>query len=260
MSRLLIPYHLDEELPGFDAPFAADTTLTVTLPDGDVVPRLRFLYERAADAVAADVRDGGRPTVMSGDCTASIAVVAGLQRAGVDPAIVWFDAHGDVQSPETSSSGYLGGMPLRMLMGDRPDLLTADLGIRPVGPERVVLVDARDLDPPEIEFLHGSSVVRRGVYDFVGESAGEPGGDAAGVAGLPDGPIYLHIDFDVADPGELPGLLYPAPGGPGLDTVLVAVRRIMESGRVAGLGLGCTWRPGCGTVERLRRHDLGALM
>jgi arginase family enzyme len=61
---------------------------------------------------------GAPPVVLSGDCTAAVAVAAGLQRRGVDPAVVWFDAHGDLHTPESSASGYPGGMALRNLLTD----------------------------------------------------------------------------------------------------------------------------------------------
>jgi arginase len=176
---------------------------------------------------------------MSGDCTTSLATVAGLQRAGVDPAIVWFDGHGDVQTLETTASGYLGGIPLRILTGYRPELISDDLGLRPIPDDRVVLVDARDLDPPEAEFLTTSAVRRIDVDDLVADL-------------IPDGPVYLHIDFDVVTPDELPGLLFPAGGGPGIDAVGAAIGRVMATGRVAAVGVGCTWHAGHGNAARVR--------
>ncbi|NED96907.1 arginase family protein [Phytoactinopolyspora alkaliphila] len=251
MSHIVVPYHLDEDRPNLDIPLPADVTITAELPEGDTWHRMAHLYERVATAVADDIGAGQRPTVMSGDCTVSMATVAGMQRAGLDPAIVWFDAHGDVQTLETSTSGYLGGMPLRMLVGYRPELIAERLGLLPVAEEKVVLVDARDLDSAEIDYLHDSAITRCGVYDLVG--------DGAAVDRLPPGPIYLHVDFDVVDPGELPDTLFPAPGGPGLETVLAAIHRIKETGRVAATGLGCTWRPGHGSAERILAYGADAL-
>jgi arginase len=192
-----------------------------------------------ADVVAEDARAGQRPVVMSGDCTTSLGTVAGLQRAGVDPAIVWFDGHGDVQTLETTASGYLGGIPLRILTGYRPELISDNLGLRPIPDGRVVLVDARDLDPPEAEFLTTSAIRRCEVDDLVAD-------------GIPDGPLYLHIDFDVVTPDELPGLLFPAAGGPTLGTVGAAIGRVMATGRVAAVGVGCTWHSGHGNAARVR--------
>jgi arginase len=241
MDRILVPYHLDERLADLDVPVAADAVVTAELPRGDPWARMARLYELVAAAVSEAVRAGRRPVVLSGDCTTSIGTVAGLQRAGVDPAVVWLDAHGDVQTLETTTSGYLGGIPLRLLVGYRPELLAAPLGLRPVAEERVVLVDARDLDPPEAAYLEAAAIRRR----QVGELAAER---------LPDGPLYLHLDVDVVDPEELPGLRFPAAGGPGWPAVTEAVARVLGTGRVAALGVGCTWHPGRGVGERSGPH------
>jgi arginase len=74
--------------------------------------------------------------VVSGDCTVSIGIATGLQRAGFDPSGVWVDAHGGVQTLETTTSGYIGGMALRFLVGYRPELFAERLGLRPVSEER----------------------------------------------------------------------------------------------------------------------------
>ncbi|WP_116950723.1 arginase family protein [Jiangella endophytica] len=241
MTRILVPYHLDEHRPGLDVPYEADATLTRELAGDDVWGRLAGLYADVADAVAADVRGGQVPLVMSGDCMVSQAVVAGVQRAhdGVPPSIVWFDAHGDVQTLETTASGYLGGMPLRMLAGYRPDLVADGLELAPVPEDRIVLVDGRDLDPPERDYLAASEI--RQVF------AAEL--DAGTV---PPGPVYLHVDLDVVDGALLPGLLFPVAGGPSADEVGQAVRRVLDTGRVAAVGLGCTWHDGHGAAERVR--------
>lgn len=82
-----------------------------------------------------------------------MGIVAGMQRAGVDPTLVWFDAHGDVQTPGTSASGYLGGMPVRQLVGGSDRTVPERLGLRDVAERDVLLVGVRDLDPPEAGFL-----------------------------------------------------------------------------------------------------------
>jgi arginase len=192
---------------------------------------MAHLYEKAADVIASEIQAGRRPTVQSGDCTTSYATVAGLQRAGVDPAIVWFDGHGDVQTLETTTSGYLGGMPIRVLTGYRPELIANALGLRPVSEERVVLVDGRDLDPPEVDYLASSPIRQHEVDELTADL-------------VPDGPLYLHVDFDVITPDDLPGLLFPAAGGPSRDAVGAAIQRVIATGRVAALGLGCTWHSG----------------
>jgi arginase len=236
VTVLRVPYHLDEYLPGLDLPLGPAQTITAELPPGDPWARLAVLYRLVADAVSAMA--GTCPVVLSGDCTTSLGTVAGLQRAGLDPGIVWLDAHGDVQTLETTASGYLGGLPLRQLAGYRPELIAGGLGLRPVPEHRIVLAGARDLDPPEVTYLAGSAISQVEV----------PGLDPARV---PDGPLYVHVDLDVIEPAVLPGLRYPAPGGAGAADVSQALGRLLATGRVAAVGIACTWHPGHGAAARI---------
>jgi arginase len=226
-----VPFHLDGHLPGLRVPVEAERTVLPDLPSGSVWERLAALHAAVADEVAGVAGAGGVPLVVSGCCTTSLGTVAGLQRAGVEPAVVWFDAHGDVQTPQTSTSGYPGGMPLRQLVGGSERTGPRRLGLGPVDERDVVLVDARDLDPAEAEFLASSAI--RHV-------------DVPGLADLPlpDRPLYLHIDLDVLDAADVPGVMYPVPGGPRADAVRAALRSVLDTGRVAAVGLACTWPEG----------------
>jgi arginase len=238
---LRVPYHLDEYLPDLDFPLEAGEVITAQLPYGDTWARLTALYRRVADAVAGAVHHGRRPVVVSGDCTTALGTVAGLQHAGIDPAIVWFDAHGDVQTLETTASGYLGGLPLRLLVGYRPGLIATELRLRPVAEQRVVLAGARDLDPPEIAYLDQALIGRAQIPEL------DP-------AALPDGPLYVHLDLDVIDPGAVPGLRYPAPGGPGTAQVAAALGTLLATRRVAAVGIACTWHAGHGAAAAVDPH------
>jgi arginase len=240
VSVVAVPYHLDEYLPDLILPPRADrrrTVVTPELPPGDTWGRLAFLYARVAETVAAEPAP---VTVLSGDCATALGTVAGLQRAGLSPGIIWLDAHGDVQTPETSASGYLAGMSLRLLTGHRPELIAAALGLRPVPEPGIMLVGARDLDPPEEAYLAGSAITTCAVADLEG-------------APLPEGPLYVHVDMDVVDPAELPGLRYPAAGGPAMAAVADAVSLLQETGRVAAIGLACSWLPGAGSAAAAAR-------
>jgi arginase len=239
VSRLLVPYHLDEHRPDLEVPLDVDRTISVTLHGDDPWARMAVLYEAVSEAVAAIVREGGRPTVVSGDCTTALGTVAGLQRAGLRPGVVWMDGHGDVQTLETTTSGYLGGLPLRLLTGYRPELIGSAIGLSSVPEDRIVLVDARDLDPPEREYLRQAAIRR------------------VDVAGLtrpvwPDGPLYVHLDFDVLDPADVPGLSIPAAGGPRTASVVEALQAVIAGGRVAAVGLACTWQAGRGAAASVR--------
>ena len=227
MSTVVVPYHLDQRLTGFEAGLPADLELTVDLPAGTPWQRMAVLYEQVADWVS---QHQAAPLVVSGDCTTSLGVLAGLQRAGRDVGIVWFDAHADFHTERTTASGYLGGLPLALAAGVGVLTLPEALGLRPVPELRILLVDARDTDPGEHDLLEHSGVVRTTVADLTEDD-------------LPDGELYLHIDVDVCDPTNVPDLLYPTPGGPALEQVLDAVRRVRATGRVAAVGIAATWHP-----------------
>ena len=217
------------------------------LSEADVWSRLGRLYDSVAGTVERAVRAGSVPAVVSGDCTVSIGLTAGLQRAGLDASVVWFDAHGDVQTLETTTSGYLGGMALRLLVGYRPELVSERLGLRPPAEERVVLVDARDLDPAELEYLASARLRRSTVEELSAEI-------------LPAGPLLLHIDLDVVDPAELPGLRYPASDGPDAAAVLRAARTVVDSGQVVALHIACCWHPGRADPDGVREHLVTTLL
>lgn len=239
MHTILVPYHLDEYVPELDVPLSPDRTITADLPDGDVWARMATLYRPVADTVAANARRGEQSLVMSSDCTTSLAIVAGLQRAGQAPSVVWLDAHGDVQTLETSTSGYLGGMPLRLIAGYRTELIADAIDLTPVAEDDILLVDARDLDPPERTYLERSKIRHITIDELTTDV-------------LPSGPIYLHIDLDVVNPEHVPGQLFPAAGGPTAAAVAQAVGRVTATGRIAAIGLGCTWHPGNGAAARVR--------
>ena len=186
------------------------------LPEGTPLERLGVLYAELARRVAA----ASDRRLQVGDCTASIGVVAGLQARGIDPAVVWLDAHGDFNTWETTPSGFLGGMPLAMLAGLGEQSIGQAAGQRRVAPEHILLVGARDLDPGEEVNLERARVRQLAIEEL-----------AADV--LPEGPIYLHLDTDLVRLEEMPAVNYPAAGGPDAAEVRRAVEAVMATGRVA---------------------------
>ena len=170
MTIVTVPYHLDERLAEFDVGVAVDHEVIVDLPVGDPWQRMGLLYEEVARVVSIQAPP---VVVVSGDCTTSLGVLAGLQRAGHDAGIVWFDAHADFHTATTTTSGYLGGMPLALAVGVGALTLPNALGLRPVSESRAVLVDARDTDPGEHILLEQSSV-RRVDLDDLGDPRSVP--------------------------------------------------------------------------------------
>jgi arginase len=254
MAVILVPFHQDDRLPAATIQLPGDRPdLDVELVDpvlgaGDQWSRLIELYRVVAESVATRMAAEPCPTVVSGDCLIALATLTGVQRAGVSPTLVWFDAHGDVHTLSSSASGYLGGMALRMAVGGDPDKLTGPLGLQPLPESQAVLVDARDLDPAEADFLAAGQVRRIRVEDVTADQ-------------LPDVPLLVHVDLDVIDGAEVPGLLFPVPDGPDAASVIAAVHRLLDTGRVVALDLACTWHPDASAPDAAARAALlGALL
>jgi arginase family enzyme len=149
-----------------------------------------------------------RPLVLGGCCCAPVGAIRGLAARHDRLAVVWLDAHGDLNTPETSPSGNLWGMPLRMAI-DEGSVRTED----------VALVGARDLDPPEQEY-----VAEHGIDDDLARALRDT--DAA----------YVALDVDVLEPGSV-SCFMPAPGGPEVADVERLLLEIASRRRVAGMGL-----------------------
>jgi arginase len=248
---IVLPFHQDERLSDFSIRLPAGTeSLTVdpALPAADQWTRLAALYDALAEQVADSARTGLLTRVLTGDCLAALGTLVGLQRAGLDPALVWFDAHGDVHTVESSTSGYLGGMPLRMALGGDPARLGGPLGLRALPEDRAVLVDARDLDPAEAAYLAQSEVRQLRVEDVSAQD-------------LPSGPLLVHVDLDVIDAGELSGLRFPVPGGPSADQVFGSIASVLADREVVALNIACPWFEPASDAESQRRTELlGALL
>jgi arginase len=162
------------------------------------------------------------------------AAVAGLQRRYRDVAVVWLDAHGDFNTPAITVSGYLGGMPLAMLTGRAPELFCDALGLRPVADTSVVLADARDLDTAERDALTASQVRR---------VPADPASITSALGGLGRTPVYLHLDVDVIDSAQLPGLRWPAGPGPSLTQIEECLAAVRAAADVAAACIACAWLP-----------------
>ncbi len=161
------------------------------------------------------------PLVFAADCVSALGALKGLESQ--QPAVVWFDSHGDFNTPETSPSGFLGGMPLAMLVG-RGDLSYMEgVGLVPLPEQEVILTDARDLDPAEAEALAASNLTHL------------PDVKQLLTAELPAKPLYIHMDTDVVDIEEMPGMSYPAPDGPSVAEVAASFRYVAQARPLAGV-------------------------
>lgn len=142
---------------------------------------------------------GNAPVLLAGDCSIALTTLKAALKNRPDAKVLWLDAHGDFNTPETSPSGYLGGMALAGACG------VWETGLAdPVDADRVVLVGVRELDPRERELLAESAVT------VIGASV-ETLADTQ--SALDRAPIFVHLDLDVMDPESFPATQVPAHGG-----------------------------------------------
>jgi arginase len=169
------------------------------------------------DALAA----GRVPVVAAADCSISVTTLPAALRHRPDAKVLWLDAHGDYNTPDTSGSGYLGGMCLAGACGE----WDAGLGDK-IAPEQVVLAGVRDLDPGERELLERSAAT------VIGASVVET---LVAVKNALDGaPVFIHLDLDVLDPEEFPAAV-PAPGGLSSDKLYDLMEAVAEDSELVGL-------------------------
>jgi arginase len=202
--------------------------------------RARFLPEilaACADLAALveeAVREGSRPLVLGGDHSVAIGTLAGLAAAAEQPGgVIWIDAHGDLNTPESSPSGNVHGMPLAAALGVAGDRFThARLRLPAVDPRRLVLVGIRSLDPSERAFLHDSEirVFTMSDIDRIGiERAMREALDRVAGPGF----VHVSLDLDALDPEVAPGVGTPVRGGLTYREAHLACELIADSG-IAG--------------------------
>ena len=190
--------------------------------------------KRLASTVQQAIEAGRLPFVFAGGCDASAGVVSGFDHR--ECGVVWFDAHGDFNTPETTVSGYLAGMSLAVITGHCFRGYWAQMGdSTPVRESATLMLGVRDLDTAEKERLERSDI------QVVKWRDGKPRSDVRiaieGLAGRVQ-EVYLHIDMDSLDPEFAPGVVVdPAPGGISLQDMEEAIRAVFAHFRVRAVTL-----------------------
>lgn len=162
------------------------------------------------ESALAELRALESPVVtIGGDCAADLASVqhAVASRPAGDVALIWFDAHGDLNDATTSPSGAFHGMVLRALLGDGPDGL-ASTGAEVLAASNVILAGTRALDDGESAFVDAADIRVIGV-----EELADPATVIAAIEATGASAVYLHVDLDVLDPGSVSGIGFPEPFG-----------------------------------------------
>jgi arginase len=204
-------------------------------PFGDELSAVLDVNRALATAVEDALATGALPVVVAGNCNATLGVQAGLQHGGaIDAGLVWLDAHGDFNTPATTETGYLDGMPLAMLCGRaHREAIRQELDAEPLPEAAVVHAGGRDFDREE-----RASLLRSSVRVVDGADLREKGPVEALVPALDvlaqerrafwgfgadeSPPAHLHVDLDVLDPSAAPGVTFPSPHG-------LSAARLLES-------------------------------
>lgn len=228
---------------GYDVADAGDVDVTVreTRDPGD--PRMKYLKEIRAtcealrDRVGETLAAGRMPVVLGGDHSIAMGTIAGVSRfhreRGQKIGLVWFDAHGDMNTAETSPSGNIHGMPLAVAMGIGEPSLTGLAGETPmVDGARAAVVGLRDVDIAERAKIRAS-----GIGAFTMRDIDERGMRAVmeeAIKRATTGTAGLHVSFDLdgVDPDLAPGVGTPSPGGLSYREAHLAMEMLADTGKV----------------------------
>ena len=179
--------------------------------------------KRLAPIVRQAIESKQFPLVLAGGCDVSKGILSGLDHGQC--GVVWFDAHGDFNTPETTTSGYFDGMSLAVITGHCYQSYWAQIGnSTPIPESATLMMGVRDLDPAEREHLDHSAV------QVVKWHEGKPQRDVRVVLDklaqrVPE--VYLHIDMDSLDPQVAPGVVFdPVPGGLSLEDMEECIRAV----------------------------------
>jgi len=232
---------------GFDVTDLGNVTVpqAESLPDrgpaeAKFLPQIAAACESLADLVAGALRDGKMPLLLGGDHSIAVGTVAGLsnffrarnQKIG----LLWMDAHADMNTPESSPSGNVHGMPLACCAGAGPDQLKNLLGFSPkIEPENIALIGLRDVD--EIE---RRNVRHLGVSAFTMRDIDERGmravmDDSLAIVSQGTAGFHLSFDMDFLDPEFAPGVGTPVRGGATYREAHLAMEIIADSGRMLSM-------------------------
>ncbi|CAN5649865.1 arginase [soil metagenome] len=205
---------------------------------GEIAKVCEKLYRTSLHALEA----GGLPVVLGGDhslSAGSVAATADFVRRQERPlGLIWVDAHGDMNTPSSSASGNVHGMPLASLLGPEPSELSRIGGFSPkVLPEHTVLIGIRNLDATEKEIVRASRVRVFTMKDIDRAGIAAVTEQALAIAGTGTGGVHVSFDLDVCDPTIAPGVGTPVKGGLDYREAHMVMEVIADSGLLRALDL-----------------------
>lgn len=186
-----------------------------------------------ANVVAEIERGGAMPVVIGGDHSIGMGTLAGLAGAGRKPGVIWIDAHGDINTPETTPSGNVHGMPLAIAIGLASGPFPKELRGSVRG-DHSVLLATRSLDEGERDNIRKADVTAITMADIDRLGMGAAMEKAIAVASKGDG-IHLSLDMDAIDPDEAPGVGTPVRGGLTYREAQLAMEMLAASGKLRSI-------------------------
>jgi arginase len=241
---------LGERLAALGVPVVDAGDLVAPIPEvksfGD--PRKKYIREiarvceRTYRTALAALEKGGFPLVLGGDhslATGSVAATAEFVRRDQKPlGLIWVDAHGDMNTPASSGSGNVHGMPLAALLGPEPAELSRIGGFTPkVLPQHTVLIGIRNLDEREKEIVRASGVRVFTMKDIDRSGIASVVEQALAIAGKDTGGVHVSFDLDVCDPTIAPGVGTPVKGGLDYREAHMVMEIVADSGLLRALDL-----------------------
>jgi arginase len=211
-------------------------------PSKKYIREIARVCERLYKASLTVLEKGGIPLVLGGDHSLGAGSVAAtadyLRRENKPLGLIWVDAHGDMNTPGTSSSGNVHGMPLAALLGPEPAELSRIGGFSPkVTPDRTVLIGIRNLDDREKERIRESGVRVFTMKDIDRAGIAATAEQALAIAGKDAGGIHVSFDLDVCDPSIAPGVGTPVKGGFNYREAHMFMEMVADSGLLRALDL-----------------------
>lgn len=214
-----------------DLPPSSTATIPVPLgagsDQGSEVRRLSSIQAVRDELRQALSARTSLPIVIGGDCGVELAAI-GHAASAHRLAVVWFDAHGDLNTPQSSPSGAFHGMVLRTLLGEGEAALVPDTVLDPT---QVILAGVRALDRGEWEFVEGTGIRTLAPQELTPAALAQALRDCGADA------VYLHIDLDVLDPGEFGGLGFPEPFGVTVADLIALIREAKATLPLVGAGI-----------------------
>jgi arginase len=215
-----------------------------TWPMGDVSAKYLPQIATACNALALQVEqalvEGRVPIVLGGDHSVAIGTLAGaahhFRERGESIGLIWLDAHADMNTPDTSPSGNVHGMPLACILGMGPAELAELRGFRPkVDPQRAVIVGLRDVDQLEKPHVRESGIRAFTMRDIDERGMRSVMEEALRIAGEGAGGFHLSLDMDFVDPAHAPGVGTPVRGGATYREAHLAMEMICDSRRMVSM-------------------------